>query len=246
MPSTFWRPVRKPDKVRKKSPEKFKIDTSIALETGGALLLKDETKAMSTPAPVFEGYEPEKMAVKRNSIVVDDENDPTNWTWVKDEDTQLYYYVNLRTMKSQWNKPKCLDNITEGSSKGFGSPGSPRDTKASALRASQIKSPSQTRHSRFSIRESSSLDDDPQNWTWQLDKETNLYYYINLTTRVSQWEKPGCLSQVSIQQKNIGLIPKRDITEFVITLVVVVFFGYSNIGPILVRRFILHFLAQFV
>ena len=248
--SLFVRPVRKRDNIRKKSPEKFKPDPSSALETEELVFFQDETKAMKTHAPMFEGYEPEKMTLKRNSIVVDDEIDPNNWTWVKDEDTQLYYYVNLRTMKSQWNKPKCLDNIVDvAAGIGMGSPGGPRGTKTTMLRASKIRSPSQQRRSSHStLLESSALDDDPENWTWQLDKETNLYYYINLTTRVSQWEKPVCLVKVTPQQNRFkkDLITVKGATEFAITLAVIVFFGCFNMGPILIRRFFIHVFALFM
>lgn len=48
----------------------------------------------------------------------------------------------------------------------------------------------------------SNSEDDLSNWTWALDESTNQYYYINLTTKTSQWEKPDCIKIAEQMYKN--------------------------------------------
>jgi len=115
-----------------------------------------------------------------------------NWTWSLDENSNTYYYINLKTNVTQWERPKC-----------FGDENKDGDESSVSI--------------ENNIIDNNSENDDRNNWTSILDENSHTYYYVNLKTNASQWEMPPCFNSKGENIENVNVSDATNLNNIIAT-----------------------------
>lgn len=113
-----------------------------------------------------------------------------NWTWSLDESSNQYYYINLKTNVTQWERPKCLENENNNG-----------DVYTATI--------------ENNVNDNNTEDDNNlHNWVSVLDENSNTYYYVNMKTNASQWEMPLCFNTSIADVESVDILETNPSNTF--------------------------------
>ena len=124
---------------------------------------------------------------QQNTTSYEDDQLPPGWVELEDPATHSLYYYNNNTFESRWERP-----VLPSAQRGL--PYQPQ-TPITSTSMNPVATPNTnyTQNASPSARFQHSARSVQSEWDELFDPASNLPYYINKKTHVTQWEKPPSL-----------------------------------------------------